>query len=120
MGERLGACRGHERREDGGAEVASGDGGGDGRSGAAAVERRVEICRGCAELDDGGVVAVFDRREMRATTALAYRLKCEVCSTGVGGRRGACWWVCRACSAVCCWEGHREIESGVVGGGMLR
>jgi len=36
----------------------------------------------------------------------------------VGGSREACWWVCRRCSAVCWWEGHRGIESGVAGGGF--
>ena len=71
-----------------------------------------EVCESCLAMDDTTLLALYDRREIEAMKALSYRLSCEVCSTPVGGKRGACWWVCKECAAACQWEGHVEIENG--------
>lgn len=72
----------------------------------------LEVCESCLAMDGTTLLALYDRREIEAMKALSYRLSCEVCSTPVGGKRGACWWVCKKCTAACQWEGHVEIENG--------
>ena len=71
-----------------------------------------EVCESCLVMDDMTLLALYDRREIEAMKVLSYHLSCEVCLTPVGGKRGACWWVCKKCTAACQWEGHVEIENG--------
>lgn len=71
-----------------------------------------KVCESCLAMDGTTLMALYDRKEIEAMKALSYRLSCEVCSRPVGGKRGACWWVCKKCTAACQWEGHVEIENG--------
>jgi hypothetical protein len=81
-----------------------------------AENKSIQICRGCSNLSDEEIHASYEKREMGFLKELAYRLKCEVCFKPVGGERGVCWWICNSCSAICCWNGHQDIESGRSGG----